>query len=642
MDYFIIIITVIAFLIIPGYLGLSLVSRGFSPRDKLFYAPFTSISILSIAIFIFSNLGFSFYLLHFFILILIFTLLLILKGIITQKRLFSLSKIDIQNFKRAIWFALIDKNSLFLIIPVLILLIMQIIAFWGKSFPLPADDPIFHYYYIQEITRTGQILKTGFYPFGMHTILSLIYQLTRFPIEKILMTSTILVVCMMPFSLYKLAKIINGQEKVALVTALITPLFSLWPIRPYIWGAYPFLWGLVFLWQYCAFFIKTLKKPILRDIFINIFLGIGLFFLHAPEFVTAWVFLGCYLVTNLSLLKNYKNILLITSQFLIIGVVYKLLSYREIGLVITESIRKIDISLEQKFLQFFVYGFSYFIVMYNLFIVVFSLIGFLHVVKRKEKNLLPIVFYLLVIFFIYVDIIFFQKLNFLYRLFDPWAGCFRFIEFIIFPICFLGAVSLTKVPYYYLRIKEKGLRFLILMIFGIFVIIPLLIGTVYFKETISNRTPDSSLLKIAQWFNNNQIKNTTILNIPYIFEKIDKTQDSRPADFMGWLEVLTENKLTFGYLSLSTYGSKEYQNKLILWNSFLETSDQAKIRNFLKKQNVHYLVWSNFFQQSRKTEFTLEKLKSLDFLEFAYVSDETCKEDQGKNNCSWVFKVKPL
>src|SRR3989339_819873 len=199
------------------------------------------------------------------------------------------------------------QAKLLLFIPVLLLLIIQLCIFSKAEFPLTGDDNSVHYFFINEIITTSRLNLSAFYPFGMHLIVSIFYFLTRIPVPYLLTGLTIMIVSLAPLSFYYLTQKLTHDKKQALIVALFTPLVYILPLRVYPWGGYPFLWGLTLLWFYVGFTIQALEKARFWPILLSVLLGLALFLIHSPEFVTASIFLGIYFIINLR--KHYKQLM---------------------------------------------------------------------------------------------------------------------------------------------------------------------------------------------------------------------------------------------------------------------------------------------------------------------------------------------
>lgn len=634
----IILIATFSILFIPGVLlfDLSGIKNNLNRLEKLFLSPFLSLSFIATLIFIYSKLIQPFYLRTFCLFLIAIFSLFLLKRIILKKSVFP----GVNSFcvkKRVVVWLNDNKLALLLFPPSIVFLFIQLYGFWGRQLPLSGDDPIIHYFYINKISSSGLLLESNFYPHGMHVFISLVHQATQLPIEQILITSTIMIVCLIPFSLYYLAKVITKNKKIALYTALMTPLFSLFPIRPYLWGAFPFLWGLVFLWQYVGFFIETLQKTTISRIVMAVLLGFGLFFIHSPEFITASIFIGCYLLLNLALLKKVFVWIFLFLQSGAMVFVYEILATRQISNILTTPVAEWQTSFYDRVIQFFSYGVNYFIFLGNIFILIICALGLTLFVKERKKERSSILFYFLAMLLIYVDIIFFQKLRFFYALFYPWGDSFRFMEFVIFPTCFLAGLGFLNLERWIKGRQDIG-KTVALYLMTVLGILPLIVGAIFFREGITNSTPNGNFRGSIKWIEENLIPGTMILNNPYYYQMEDQY---RPADYAGWIDVLTENRVTFPYLNLLDVHSEIYQERFYILSHLPELNANNETRDLLEKHNIKYVFWQADFQRGREESYLkIEDLLKNENLRLVYQSDPECQNSPREENCIFVFEIK--
>jgi len=346
------------------------------------------------------------------------------------------------------------SEDLLIITPIFIFLLIQTYGVYGNVLPMARDDTVFHYALIKKIAESGFGFPNQFYPSGLHAFIALIYQITHYPIEKLAIIVTVIITSFMPFSLYELAKVITKNKKISLVVAFVSPLFSLFPIRPMVWGGLAFLWGLTFMWQYIALCINNLQQKDIKQSLLVLFLGVGLFWIHSPEFFMAFFFIGIYLVFHIRLVKNIRNILLLLIQVFLILLIQKFLHFREADFILStimDGIKIRAVSMEQKFIDLYTYGLAYFLIFFNFNLLILLIAGFVRfkriiktlytqlpwicnksswvypnyrhlnlqnrLVRVYQKEILTVLVYLFVIVFIFVDVVFFGVFQFLYNLF---------------------------------------------------------------------------------------------------------------------------------------------------------------------------------------------------------------------------------
>ncbi|KKP69543.1 hypothetical protein A2X44_03350 [candidate division CPR3 bacterium GWF2_35_18] len=635
------ILIIILLLTFPGLLLLGfLVDKQKFDKLLISLVPFLSLSFYAILFFVYSKMAIPFRLQT---VLISFCVVLVFYLLFKYRQLgFVLQSLKNSSFH-------FSKDWIFVIIPTLILLLVQIYTYYGNPFPLPADDTTFHYSLVKKITETGFGFER-FYPFGLHAFVALIHQVTNYPIEKNLNISTILIVSMMPISLYLLTNTVFKNRRISLLTAFVSPLFSLFPVRPSVWGGLSFLWGITFMWQYLAVFIKTLHTKSLKLTVLTLFLGLGLFFIHSPEFFMTLIFVGIYFLTQGKKLIKWQNISLLLLQVLLIFVIQRLIQFRGVDFVLSTLVQiQINTSLGfgEKINNFFSYWLNYFFILVNIVFPVFIMTGLTQIKKNyrqsesSKKPIIFVIFSFLLVLFIYIDVVFVNLFGSIYNLFFPLFDIQRITEFMIFSSCVMAAFGLNFIWEWFKKTPSVFLKSLTSYLILTFSIVTLIVEAVVFRTTMFIRTPEREIFAVYDYFQSQEIlPETMILNDIFIHYLYSGGIDYRSSDFVDWIGILTEIPLTFPYKGLQSISEDQFQNRYTVLSNLDKLKEDSSLQQIVKENHLQYFVWDSKLQPMREHTFSIAELQQNEALELSYVTHDYCLDNYNEEGCIFVFKFK--
>lgn len=532
----------------------------------------------------------------------------------------------------------ITIKYLLLATPILIMFLLQLYLFHKLPFLLTGDDNIIHYYLIEQVVETGHISLTNFYPHLIHYFIGYLVRFSHLPIDLVFTSITIIVVSLAPFSTYYLTKILTKNEKIALTASFLSPLFYTFNLNIYIWGGFPFLWGLTFMNFYIGYFWQSLESRKVWRLFLSVLFGICLFLIHAPELVTSVIFLGCLCLGKPKIFKDKFFYLAIFINAIAFFLLYKFLNDRPLSEISASSMPFI---FNSNFLltlkSLWISSWYYFFITFNLSLILFFAVGsffFIHHFK-KVKEAHGVIIYFIVISLVFIDTVFLQKLSFFYKLFYPWADSGRFFPFSSFPIVFISAYGFLQCLAYWKNRKNEIYKNMLLYLALVFYFSPLCSSVIFIRSNIMESVPSQSILNASSWITENLKPETLILNdISWGYLSGEITY--RPTDFAAWFDMFTPMKVAFPYFRQP---EPEHFEKRFYILENINDLNNSQVRELLEEENINYVFWnSETFLDREHSCLQIDALLQNENLELLYSSRDDCIE-KPEDNCAFIFEI---
>jgi hypothetical protein len=174
------------------------------------------------------------------------------------------------------------------------------IAFVYKSYSVPSsNDALAHVVYIARILHTHHFplallsssnaydAQGGFYPPVFHVATSLVLSLVPMPPYEAAFFSVIACVAVLPLGLFACVEAVMGSARLAGLAALCTLAFEPLPMTVLAKGLYPFIAAEMFVPAFTLAVIAAVTRKDRRALALAALLGVGLFYTHPTELLTA-------------------------------------------------------------------------------------------------------------------------------------------------------------------------------------------------------------------------------------------------------------------------------------------------------------------------------------------------------------------
>ena len=509
---------------------------------------------------------------------------------------------------------------------------------------LPGDDSLYHVGQIAKIASGQGIELTG-YPPLMHLILGFLALCFHWAPDTLLLWSTVIIVSLLPVTFYFSALAITKDRKISLLTSGLSFLFIGFPAFIYNYGGFPFLWGTTLLPMTTGLLVLALERKSLIWGGVFAFSLIVLFFVHAPEFVTALIFILAIIlgktisheidwgkairwVLGLAFIAGFPLVIFALQTGFFSQKLPAVLGDIHYSIQFNSSISNLGKTLGQILLD-------YFISPLNLVFLAAFVYGTLRSFQKKRSGELIPLFMFIFLFIFLLDSLSFQLFKPFYDLIYPWSLPGRLWISLQFPFCLLAANGFFGLAEIFIKKmgKRKAVFIPVITINALlFIVTPFVVNQAYLFSLKYSSAGGEKDEKALEWIRSTTASDSVFLNDASFFLD-DGSYTYRPTDAGGWIEVLTHREVIFPYPPAEDLASR----KRLL--TVFSQGGKFKELTAAGLPKVDYIYYGSQKAYDRQRSLELKSLLTSDCLMLVYASD-TVEPENLKEGEVYIFKIK--